>query len=69
MREDFAASGARTVERFLGECPNHEIRVRDIYRITSYNVCYTKLLRIVTVYYDSDEVGGLYGTFGRNNFV
>ena len=31
VREDFAASGARTVERFLGECPNHMIRVRDIY--------------------------------------
>ena len=31
VREDFAASGARTVERFLGKCQNHEIRVRDIY--------------------------------------
>jgi tRNA (adenine57-N1/adenine58-N1)-methyltransferase len=32
VREDFAASGARTVKRFLGACANHEIKVRDIYR-------------------------------------
>lgn len=32
VREDFAASGARTVARFLGDCPNHEIKVRDIYQ-------------------------------------
>ncbi len=31
MREDFAESGARTVTRFLGECENHEVKVRDIY--------------------------------------
>jgi len=31
VREDFAESGARTVRRFLGDCPNHEIRIRDIY--------------------------------------
>jgi tRNA (adenine57-N1/adenine58-N1)-methyltransferase catalytic subunit len=31
VREDFAESGRRTVTRFLGECPNHEIRIRDIY--------------------------------------
>ena len=31
VREDFASSGARTVARFLGACPNHEIRVRNIY--------------------------------------
>lgn len=31
VREDFAESGARTVRRFLGDCPNHEIRVRDVY--------------------------------------
>lgn len=32
VREDFAESGGRTVARFLGECPNHEIKVRDIYQ-------------------------------------
>jgi len=32
VREDFASSGARTVKRFLGECPNHEIKVDDIYK-------------------------------------
>jgi len=32
VREDFAASGGRTVERFLGACENHEIKVRDIYQ-------------------------------------
>ena len=32
VREDFAASGGRTVERFLGRCENHEIKVRDIYQ-------------------------------------
>ncbi len=31
VREDFAASGAATVRRFLGECPNHEVKLRDIY--------------------------------------
>lgn len=31
VRQDFAESGARTVRRFLGECPNHEIRLCDIY--------------------------------------
>ncbi len=31
IREDFAESGKRTVRRFLGECPNHVIKVRDIY--------------------------------------
>ncbi len=31
VREDFAESGRRTVERFLGSPPNHEIRVRDVY--------------------------------------
>ncbi|MBI5420041.1 MAG: tRNA (adenine-N1)-methyltransferase [Deltaproteobacteria bacterium] len=31
VREDFAESGRKTVTRFLGECPNHEIKVRDIY--------------------------------------
>ncbi len=31
VRDDFAESGARTVRRFLGNCPNHEVRVRDIY--------------------------------------
>ena len=32
VREDFAASGGRTVARFLGACENHEIKVRDIYQ-------------------------------------
>lgn len=32
VREDFAASGAKTVRRYLGECPNHEVKVRDIYQ-------------------------------------
>ncbi|TFG60868.1 MAG: hypothetical protein E4H29_01465, partial [Deltaproteobacteria bacterium] len=32
VREDFASSGAKTVKRFLGECPNHEIKVGDIYK-------------------------------------
>ncbi|MGZ8440487.1 MAG: tRNA (adenine-N1)-methyltransferase [Candidatus Deferrimicrobiaceae bacterium] len=32
VREDFAASGGRTVEHFLGACENHEIKVRDIYQ-------------------------------------
>lgn len=31
VRADFASSGAMTVRRFLGECPNHEVKVRDIY--------------------------------------
>ncbi|HSL91073.1 MAG TPA: tRNA (adenine-N1)-methyltransferase [Candidatus Limnocylindrales bacterium] len=31
VREDFAESGKRTVTRFLGECPNLEIKIRDIY--------------------------------------
>ncbi len=31
VREDFAESGKKTVIRFLGECPNLEIKVRDIY--------------------------------------
>jgi tRNA (adenine57-N1/adenine58-N1)-methyltransferase len=32
VREDFAESGKKTVTRFLGECPNLEIKVRDIYQ-------------------------------------
>jgi len=32
VREDFAASGARTVQRYLGNSPNHEIKVRDVYQ-------------------------------------
>ncbi len=32
VREDFAESGARTVRRYLGECENHEVKVRDIYQ-------------------------------------
>ena len=32
VREDFAVSGAKTVRRYLGECPNHEVKVRDIYQ-------------------------------------
>ena len=32
IRQDFAESGARTVHRFLGECPNLEVKVRDIYQ-------------------------------------
>ena len=32
IREDFAESGARTVQRYLGECGNHEVKVRDIYQ-------------------------------------
>jgi tRNA (adenine57-N1/adenine58-N1)-methyltransferase catalytic subunit len=31
IREDFAESGAGTVRRYLGECENHEVKVRDIY--------------------------------------
>ena len=31
VREDFAQSGKKTVSRFLGECPNFEVKVRDIY--------------------------------------
>jgi tRNA (adenine57-N1/adenine58-N1)-methyltransferase len=31
VREDFAESGKKTVSRFLGECPNLEIKLRDIY--------------------------------------
>lgn len=31
VREDFAQSGKNTISRFLGECPNLEIKVRDIY--------------------------------------
>jgi len=32
IREDFAESGAQTVRRFLGECPNLEVKVRDIHQ-------------------------------------
>lgn len=32
VREDFAESGARTVRRYLGECGNHEVKVRDVYQ-------------------------------------
>ncbi len=32
IREDFAESGKKTVSRFLGECPNLEVKMRDIYR-------------------------------------
>ena len=32
VREDFAVSGAKTVRRYLGECRNHEVKVRDIYQ-------------------------------------
>jgi len=32
VREDFAESGARTVRRYLGECPNHEVKVRDVHQ-------------------------------------
>jgi len=32
VREDFAESGARTVRRYLGECDNHEVKVRDVYQ-------------------------------------
>ena len=31
IREDFAESGKKTVTRFLGECANLEIKVRDIH--------------------------------------
>ncbi len=31
VREDFAESGRKTVARFLGETPNHEVKVRDVY--------------------------------------
>ena len=31
VREDFAESGKKTVTRFLGECPNLEIKLGDIY--------------------------------------
>jgi tRNA (adenine57-N1/adenine58-N1)-methyltransferase len=31
VREDFAESGKKTVSRFLGECPNFEVKVSDIY--------------------------------------
>jgi tRNA (adenine57-N1/adenine58-N1)-methyltransferase len=31
VRKDFAESGKKTVTRFLGECPNLEIKLRDIY--------------------------------------
>jgi tRNA (adenine57-N1/adenine58-N1)-methyltransferase catalytic subunit len=30
IRDDFAESGSGTVARFLGECPNHTVKVRDI---------------------------------------
>jgi len=32
VREDFAQSGAKTVQRYLGEAENHEVKVRDIYQ-------------------------------------
>ena len=32
IREDFAESGKKTVSRFLGDCPNLEVKVRDIYQ-------------------------------------
>jgi tRNA (adenine57-N1/adenine58-N1)-methyltransferase len=32
VREDFAEIGARTVRRYLGECENHEVKVRDVYQ-------------------------------------
>jgi tRNA (adenine57-N1/adenine58-N1)-methyltransferase len=32
IREDFAESGKRTVNRFLGDCPNLEVKIRDIYQ-------------------------------------
>lgn len=32
IREDFSESGKRTVSRFLGECQNLEVKVRDIYQ-------------------------------------
>jgi N-acetylmuramoyl-L-alanine amidase len=32
IREDFAESGAKTVARFLGDCPNHTVKVGDIYQ-------------------------------------
>ncbi len=32
IREDFAEAGAKTVTRFLGECPNHTVKVGDIYQ-------------------------------------
>lgn len=32
VRDDFAASGAKTVTRFLGECPNHTVKIRDVYQ-------------------------------------
>ncbi|MBI5343381.1 MAG: tRNA (adenine-N1)-methyltransferase [Deltaproteobacteria bacterium] len=32
IREDFAESGKKTVSRFLGECRNLEVKVRDIYQ-------------------------------------
>lgn len=32
IREDFAESGKKTVNRFLGECANLEVKVRDIYQ-------------------------------------
>ena len=31
IRDDFAESGRRTVSRFLGDTPNLEVKVRDIY--------------------------------------
>ena len=32
LREDFAASGAKTVKRFLGDCANHVVKLNDIYQ-------------------------------------
>ena len=32
IREDFAEAGANTVTRFLGECPNHTVKLGDIYQ-------------------------------------
>ncbi|MCL1925716.1 MAG: tRNA (adenine-N1)-methyltransferase [Syntrophorhabdaceae bacterium] len=32
IREDFAQSGAKTARRYLGETPNHEVKVRDVYQ-------------------------------------
>lgn len=31
IRDDFAEAAKKTVEGFLGECPNHEIKVRNVY--------------------------------------
>jgi tRNA (adenine57-N1/adenine58-N1)-methyltransferase len=31
IRKDFAEAGAKTVERFLGPCPNHAVKVGSIY--------------------------------------